>query len=114
MSRSMYYILVDHCPVPEPDVLTWAQWYERHDQRIARTRLSPSLVVSTVFLGLNHALSPESPAMVFETMVFDANEAHPGNWHMYQERYPTWDEAAAGHARIVTAIQEGQVPHEME
>lgn len=104
-----HYILADRRPVPEPDVLTWAQWYRQHNRHVARTNLTQTLDVSTIFLGLDHNFGSRGRPILFETMVFDTSE-HPSDWHEYQERYSTWEDAEAGHKRIVTAIQEGATP----
>jgi hypothetical protein len=55
------------------------------------------VLVSTVFLGLDHGWNSDVP-IVFETLVFGGERDQDG------ERYATWDEAKAGHARIVQEI----------
>jgi hypothetical protein len=42
--------------------------------------------------------------VIFETMIFGGEHDHS------QWRYSTEDEAAAGHARVVQALQEGREP----
>lgn len=51
--RALRYILEGHRPVPEPDLLTWAQWLEAADRIVARTE-HELFYVSTVFIGLDH------------------------------------------------------------
>jgi len=55
------------------------------------------IVVSTIFTGIDHAgpLHGTGP-LVFETMVFDANDRC-----IEQRRYSLYDEAMAGHAALV-------------
>lgn len=66
---------------------------------VAKTQVYDGCNVSTVFLGLDHGYRPGDPPIVFETMVFG------GPFDQDQERYATWDEAVAGHARWVKKCQ---------
>ena len=90
-------------PVPEPDLMTWAQFMEQNDaRRIARDEIG-DVSVSTVFLGLDHSFT-NGPPLLYETMVFGG--PHDG----CMDRYSTRDEAMAGHVRFVRAIQAGEEP----
>lgn len=89
------YILDGKTPVPEPDLLTWARWFETADRRVARTDLPHGGVVSTVFLAIDHGFG-DGPPVLFETMSFIGDDSED-----YFGRYSTWDEAEAGHAEIV-------------
>jgi len=93
------YILVGHEPTPVEDVLEWAKWFETGDRRVAGTRIW-WVEVSTVFLGLDHNFGFEEGErpILFETMVFG------GLLDGEQERYATWDEALAGHQRLVREV----------
>ena len=62
------YILKDHVPVLEDDLLKWGRWFETADRTVARTRIK-NIEISTVFLGLDHAFGQGNP-LLFETMVF--------------------------------------------
>ena len=90
------YILDGHTPVEEPDLLTWAQWFEEADRCVALT-IQGDVRVSTIFLGLDHSLG-HGPPLLFETMAF------VGHADVGQERYSTWAEAEAGHARMVARV----------
>ena len=90
------YILDGHEPVPEPDVIAWARWFESADRQV-RDTARDDVRVSTVFLGLDHGFPGRRPQL-FETMLF-VNGALEG-----RERYCTWDEAEAGHERWVTRV----------
>ena len=60
--------------------------------------------VSTVFLALDHNMFGGGTPILFETMIFDG--PHDGDmW-----RYSTWDEAKAGHERIVNCLKQGIKP----
>jgi hypothetical protein len=99
----MNYILVGQTPVPEPDLETWARWFETADRRVAFTRL-PRCDVSTVFLGLDHAFYG-GPPLLFETMVF-----WDGEGGREQERCSTWMEAEEMHRRMVEQVTRVQKP----
>ncbi len=91
---SRYYKLDSRTPVPT-GLMDWALWYETADRHVAVTEVAPGIRVSTVFLGLDHSFGV-GPPLLFETMVFN-DYGDNGR----QERYSTWEEAEAGHARIV-------------
>lgn len=56
------------------------------------------IVISTVFLGLNHSFGTDPPVL-YETMVFG------GVHHDLQTRYYTREEAEQGHEDIVKMLQ---------
>jgi hypothetical protein len=62
-------------------------------------------VVSTVFLGLDHAWSKDGPRHIFETMIFSTDE-HNGT----TVRYATWPQALAGHAAMLAEIGREEGP----
>jgi hypothetical protein len=89
-----HYILDGTVPVPEPDLMTWAQWFESAERQLAETWVTPEVRVSTVFLGLDHQWG-NGLALLWETMVF-----HQGAG-LEQWRYATWHDAEQGHERAV-------------
>lgn len=103
------YILEGKNVVQTEDTLAWAKWMEEADRRVARTELKNGLVVSTVFLGIDHSFSSKGEPILFETMVFN-NKGKDKNgfihdWLDYQERYHTWDEAENGHKIAVAKFR---------
>jgi hypothetical protein len=85
----------------------WARLYgDDAYRRIAATSVGPFLV-STVWLGLNHNWNPDSPPLVFETMVFDNGEG-PSDRMRWRDlecsRYPTEVAALAGHDQTVASL----------
>lgn len=98
MTAGDFYVLEGKKTVK---VASFEEWTQRHDlenRHVAVTEIRPGLTVSTVFLGLDHRMMMSGgPPLLFETMVFEDGEGTD------QERYSTWDEAEAGHARIVAA-----------
>lgn len=102
--KPRYYKLEGHkaVPIENNDVIEFAQNLETVDRQVALTRLADGVEVSTVFLGLDHNwLGDERGPQIFETAVFGFA---PDNVQI-KRRYSTWDEAAAGHEKIVAAIR---------
>jgi hypothetical protein len=89
------YILNGHKPTPEPDIIAWGYWFATADRHVAES-IQGDVRVSTVFLGLDHGFGGRPK--LFETMVF------VGHAEQGCERYSTWDEAEAGHARWVKQV----------
>ena len=78
----------------------WAQKLESDDRIVERTEIPYGLeqrtvVVSTVWLGLDHNWFPGGPPLIFETMVFGG----PADEEMH--RYATEEEARLGHSGVV-------------
>jgi hypothetical protein len=95
----MNYILEDKKPIPEPDFLKWALWFEKADKHVADDYLPNGVRVSTVFLGLDYGLwhNHDNP-LLFETMIFG------GEHDCCQKRYSTWEEAEEGHKRAIELV----------
>lgn len=90
-----FYILEGKETVKVSGLEEWARRMELDNRHVAVTEIAPGVAVSTVFLGIDHQHF-RGPPLLFETMVFN-DYGENGT----QERYSTWDEAEAGHARIV-------------
>lgn len=82
-------------PVPEPDLIKWGLWLEGSFRRVARTEINEKLVVSTVFLGLDHNFGETGPPILWETMLFRNGKGEES------ERYSSADAAIAGHWAMV-------------
>ena len=91
-----------HTPIPEPDLIAWGKWFRaaKTGLVVAKTQLGDAKV-STVFLGLDHGFDPTRP-LLFETLVFG------GPHDQDCERYSTWAEAEAGHAKMVAKVGGGE------
>lgn len=100
------YILAEDgkTPIPEPDVIKWARWYEKTERHVAFDEIG-SIKISTVFLGIDHGFDyhNERP-ILWETMIFGAT----GELEHYQERYSSYQEAMEGHERAVAQVMEEQ------
>jgi hypothetical protein len=91
-----HYILNGQEP-KQADPATWQRWRVSADRVVARTQISPDIVVSTVFVGLDMGCDPSSP-LLFETEVTEAGVA---SVDARRVRYSTWAEAELGHKEIV-------------
>ena len=94
------YMLIDGKIVAEPDIIKWAQWFETAQRVVARDEVG-DVLVSTVFLGIDHGFTRQGPPILWETMIFG------GPHDQYQDRYCTQEEALAGHATAL-AIAKGE------
>lgn len=110
MNLFKHYILDGHKIKNEPDSLAWAKWFETADRHVAinyfgilNTEGKSAFRVSTVFLGIDHSWSapllPKNKPVLFETMVFG------GKLNGEMKRYCTWDEAEAGHKKMVLRVK---------
>jgi len=83
---------------PMGEVLAWAKKLEDPTYKlVAKTELPNGVMISTVWLGLDHSFR-KRPPLIFETMVFGENAAQGDQ---YQERYTTEALALIGHQTAV-------------
>jgi hypothetical protein len=95
---SDHYILNGREVVPA-DLITWATWLESVGEgRVVARDLVGDIVISTVFIGLDHRFG-DGPPLIFETMVLG------GVLDQEMERYSTYDEAEAGHQSMVERVR---------
>lgn len=94
------YILKEHEAVQEPSLLKWGSWFETADRIVAKDKIG-DVLVSTVFLGLDHSFG-SGPPLIFETMVFG------GEHNEDMDRYSTWDEAVRGHNNILNKVRKNK------
>lgn len=93
----MWYKLdADHNVVPTSSHEV-NEWLGRDKERRVDRHKVGGVIVSTVFLCLDHAFGG-GPPVVFETLVSG------GEHDQHMERYCTWAEAEDGHARIVEMV----------
>lgn len=101
---SMLYFERDGVPVPADHRTTegmaaWNAWCTCGGNRIVARTMIGSVLVSTVFLGVDHSFG-SGPPLLYETMVFGSEE-----FANEQERYTTRAEALAGHAEMVRRVE---------
>ena len=93
------YILDGKTPILEPDILKWAKWFEHSDKRVAKSFIG-EILISTVFLGIDHDFRSQGPPLLFETRISGSEK-----FENFQERYSTWEEAEKGHQQAVAQVE---------
>lgn len=101
MAFILYYRLEGHTPVPctLEELEEGFKDFDRY--RLVRQTEVGDILVSTVFLGIDHSHSMSGTPILFETMVFGG----PESVDQQQIRYETWEQAEAGHASMVALVQ---------
>ena len=95
------YILGDDNKTPiVADLMTWAKWFEKSNRTVKKSRLNSDVLVSTVFLGLDHNMGGEGPPVLWETMIFG------GEHDEYCDRYSSYKDAIDGHEKAVDLVKE--------
>jgi hypothetical protein len=94
----MYYKLNENKEPVKIEMMEWAMGMSNIENRIVKHDKVDGILVSTVFLGMDHRFGFEGPPVLFETMIFG------GEHDQYQERYCTYQEAEAGHKRALEMV----------
>lgn len=100
LTMSDMYILIGKTPKKASNVLDWGNWFQNNGKNcIVGNDVMNGILVSTVFLGIDHNFNPRSTGnrepILFETMIFG------GKHDLYQRRYSTWQEAEIGHKKSI-------------
>lgn len=105
-SQSRYYILDGKNVVPVDDIRQWGRWLESEKHRHVAISQIGAYHVSTAFLGIDHSFRDGDPPLLFETMVFHADQPRGQDMLGICERCSTWAEAEKQHddvCRVVAA-----------
>lgn len=86
------YILKGKETIYTNDIDEWLKGLQDETRILKRENIG-DILISTIFLGLNHDLFSEIP-ILFETMAFKDGKT------IEMKRYSTYDEAVEGHERI--------------
>jgi hypothetical protein len=100
------YILKDGKPVLEPNLMKWAMWIEHSPERVMARWQKGGVVVTTIFIGVDHNFSGKGEPTLWETMV------RGGRLHGFMCRYNSARLAKRGHQRIVKMV-EAEMPDEI-
>lgn len=100
MTGSGRYILDEKGrPVPEPDLLKWAMWFETANRSVGDETIG-GVRISTIFLALDHGWGG-GPPVLWETMTFG-----PDPFHQERDRCSgSWEQAEAMHADVVERVR---------
>lgn len=94
-----WYVLDGHIPVKSTVNEASRFFCNAGERKIARTEMADNVVVSTVFLCLDHKFGSEyEPPLLFETLIFGG--LHDGEI----QRYSTWKDAEKGHSKMVEML----------
>lgn len=104
-----FFILKDHEVVSVgtltddiSNLMLWGEWSAMTDRTVKKTWVG-EVEISTVFIGVDGGLGCRC---LFETIAFGTKkDVCLGKIILYQERYETWEEAVAGHRRVVRRIK---------
>jgi hypothetical protein len=96
---SRWYILNNNNkPIPA-SIIEAADWLEEgSDRRTVKRDEIGDILVSTVFLGLDHSWTPGGKPVLWETMIFG------GEHDQYQERYTSHKDALEGHKKALELV----------
>ena len=98
----MYFVLdEDGEPREERDIERWQQWFDHADRGVARTTVSPDVIVLTTFRAFDDLAAPDAPPKLFETRVFG------GVLDGEQREHGTRAEAIAAHASLAEWCRAG-------
>lgn len=97
MSR-WYKLDENNKPVLTESIDEYLDW-ERNNSRTIARHIIGDVIVSTVFLGLDHSWDGEIPVL-WETMVFN------GRHDQWQDRYISYEDALEGHQQTIELITE--------
>ena len=98
----MKHYILNGTEVVAVDMMTWAVWFQKAERIVAKSDVADGIIVSTVFLGMDHSFMG-GPPLVFETMCFGPN-GEIGDAPF--DRYSTWREAEIGHMKAVKELSE--------
>ena len=107
------YIIEDGLVVQCDDLMKWAEFIEFDREKYHKVDRIAGLMLSTVFLGLDHAFGGGEPVL-WETMLFNEDERTTtklfGREHTYSPEIDCWrfsfmEEAYEFHANKVTELQ---------
>jgi len=94
-----YYKLEGKMAVTCNSLMEWVEWFETASRKVVHDEIN-EIMISTVFLGLDHNFSRRGDPLLFVTLVFFPN-GETGR----MRRYFTWGEAEQGHKQITDLIR---------
>lgn len=101
-------------PEPATDPFAFMDMVQDPRRQIERTIICDGVLVSTVFLNIDHSFESGTRPVLWETMVFDERPRERNaagiklvpNFDGHSCRYSSRDDAVAGHKRIVAMVRE--------
>jgi hypothetical protein len=100
------YTLNGKIAVLELDLMAWQHWFAHADRLVCRTAWAEDekgnnneIIVSTVFLGVNHDWRDNGAPLLFETRIFK------GTMDGFCSRVSTWEEAEKQHQQTCFLVR---------
>lgn len=98
-----HYMLDEHGePIATDDVLEWSRWWATANRSVAQDKDEAAgadgVMVSTVFLGLDHNFNLSGPPVLWETLVFGG----PLDGEMW--RWTSLEDALIGHQEVCRQV----------
>jgi len=104
--KHVYYKLDENKKVVPCTVEEWARRFDQDDRVVGRTTIG-SILVSTVFTGMDYDFSGEGPPILWETMIFRLERQLSD----CDRCSGTWEDAEAMHARMVAKLISNTTPN---
>ena len=98
----MKYILNGKNPVLEPNLIKWAEWFEKGNRIVKQEKIG-KVEISTIFFGVDRGFRNGKP-ILFETMIFG------GKFNNDRDCYCSWNDALKGHEHMKRKVLEGRKP----
>lgn len=106
--RPLWYVLKDGVPVAEYDTAAAGRFFNDTKARIVQQDYFPDprgedhddILISTVFLALDHNHRLSGPPVLWETMIFWEGS----DLDDYQRRYTSLDAARRGHSKALSLV----------
>lgn len=97
----MFYLLDENKKPYQVSLEESCKLYEDADMKVTQQDKIGEILVSTVFLGMDHGLlrSDTKMPVLWETMIFG------GEHDQYQERYTSHEDALAGHNKALELVK---------
>lgn len=100
-----HWIIDNDGRIKQVDLLTWALWIEKDENRVVKQECVGESMISTIFLGLDYNLAPTGPIILWETMIFG------GPMNQYIERCAgNREQAEAMHQKVLERVRTLEVP----
>jgi hypothetical protein len=100
-----WYILDENNKPIRSTIVDCGEWLEENPERkaVKQENVNDDIHVSTVFLGLDHAMpwEKDKTPILWETMIFG------GEYDQYQYRYSSYQDALEGHQKAINFINTG-------
>lgn len=103
----MRYVLDEHGrPVVENDLDKWAVFFNHVQNRTVGKTMVGKILVSTVFLALDHSFSNPGKPILWETMCFSGDGEASREWGDYTRRCGgNREQAEAMHREVVAEVR---------